>query len=504
MERLSAALRSGLRAPRLWVLLLPLLVAAAWRIWLWPRYYGWEESDYGNLAMVRGVLDGGFRHYDMNHMPGYYGLGALALAVVGETELAARGVSLVGGLVAFLLSVRLADRLLGRRVAWLAALLLIFQPEFALYASTSLREPVYAAFLLGCLSAVEAERALLAGALAAGAFLVRMEGVLVLAPILAIGLRRPRRVALAWLPLLGAVFAWSLYCHFEHGTFLFWTHSVEVNVETGLGAEAGDRFEWWRNGGGVVLALLGEVLPARIGWGPALGLLLFGLGASWTRRGPIRTWAALAVGLLSIWLGIGLVAQHAPEHNLYWKWLCPIIPLIIPLSVAGLLGGISWLEGRVGVAAGRLLLFLVLAQAMAAMAVETSRQLALSASLYQPQRALGEMFEREVDPSVPLLIDNIPACWLNRLPNERPVTSWFDVPVPPGDPAAFGEWVSRTHIGWVLWFREDWTQAPVIAPFLAAGGTWEGGGVRLTERDREDGYGWILYEAGPLDPLDLP
>ena len=33
------------------------------------HFWGWEESDYGNLQMVRGVFDSGFCSYDMNHMP---------------------------------------------------------------------------------------------------------------------------------------------------------------------------------------------------------------------------------------------------------------------------------------------------------------------------------------------------------------------------------------------------------------------------------------------------
>jgi len=101
----------------------------------------------------------------------------------------------------------------------------------------------------------------------------------------------------------------------------------------------------------------------------------------------------------------------------------------------------------------------------------------------------------------PLVLDNIPACWIRRRPTERKMTSWFDVPVRPGDASGLGEWLDAEDIGWVLWFRESWTQAPRIAPFLADGGRWHAGGVTLVETEREDEYGWILFRvdqpAGP-------
>ncbi|MEC8422581.1 MAG: hypothetical protein VX000_02325, partial [Myxococcota bacterium] len=143
------------------------LLALAWRLFLASRYAGWEESDYGNLAMVRGVLDGGFLHYDMNHMPGYYALGAVVLSVVGDAVLAARAVSMIGGVAAAVVATAWTHRHVGRPAAWIVGALLIVQPEFALYASSSLREPVYAAFVVGCLSALSNERLGFAGVLAA-------------------------------------------------------------------------------------------------------------------------------------------------------------------------------------------------------------------------------------------------------------------------------------------------------------------------------------------------
>jgi hypothetical protein len=83
------------------VLLLLILLAGAWRFFLMDIFAGWEESDYGNLAMVRGVYESGFRHYDMNHMPGYYGLAALGLLFTEDTVWAAKMCSWLGGMLAY-------------------------------------------------------------------------------------------------------------------------------------------------------------------------------------------------------------------------------------------------------------------------------------------------------------------------------------------------------------------------------------------------------------------
>jgi 4-amino-4-deoxy-L-arabinose transferase-like glycosyltransferase len=475
------------------------LLAFLWRLFLSTRYAGWEESDYGNLAMVRGVLDGGFRHYDMNHMPGYYALGAAALAVVGDAVVASRAVSMIGGVAAAMLAVLGTDRLAGRKAAWLAGALLIVQPEFALYASSSLREPVYAAFVVGCLVALGRERLLLAGALAGGAFLVRFDATLSLGPVLLLhAVGRPgrlRRVVLALAPFAATIGLWSLYCKVDHGTFAFWSHAVQVNVETGLGGGHEGWVERSANGLRVALALVGWLLPWRIGWAVWLGLLAALAVTPWGRHDPRRTWAFAALTLTGVWAGIGLVGQHEPEHNLYWKWMAPLVPVLVPMGASALRVTADAVARRAGRVAAVVFLVLVMGQAVASNLAETRRQVARSDAWYRPQLELAQWIEAEVPEDMPLVLDNIPACWIDRREHERPLTSWHDIPVEGGDEPAFGAWVAREGIGWILWFREDWTQAPRVAPFLSRGGSWAGGGVRLTEVDREDGYGWIFFRV---------
>jgi 4-amino-4-deoxy-L-arabinose transferase-like glycosyltransferase len=470
-------------------------VGLAYRLWLMSTYAGWEESDYGNLAMVRGVLDGGFVHFDMNHMPGYYGLAAIVLAFVGDTVVAARATSLLGGIIALGLSVHLARRLGGVKAAWLAALVLIVQPEFALYAASSLREPVYAAFVLGALAALLSEHLVLAGSLAGLAFFVRMDGALVLAPVLILHTWRghPKRLLRTLSPLVCAIVFWAVYCRMEHGTFAFWGHSVQVNLETGLGAEATSTIEWWQAGAHVVTVLGGWLLPWRIGWGIWLGCFVFAFGVLRRSSGPQQTLAVAALSSVGVWLGMGLVGQHSPTHNLYWKWLCPVVPMLVPVGVVGLLTIADRLSKHLGSLGAKVLIGVVILQGLLSNAQETQRQLLLSESLYRPQLELAQWIESEIPDDVPLLLDNIPACWIRRQATNRKMISWFDVPT--NDALGFSRWVEREKIGLILWFRESWTQAPVVAPFLSAGGEWRGGGVTLIEVDREDDYGWILFRV---------
>ncbi|MFM2246123.1 MAG: Dolichyl-phosphate-mannose-protein mannosyltransferase [Pseudomonadota bacterium] len=491
-----------------------LVAAAAWRLRLSGRFAGWEESDYGNLAMIQGVLDGGFLHYDMNHMPGYYAMGAALHAVLDDALWAGRSLDLIGGLVAWALAVQLARRLFGLPVAVISGLLLIVQPEFALYTGSQLREPVYTGALMGCLSALIHGRLLLAGLLAALTFSVRFDAMFILPPLVLgalLGARprpSPRALLGALLPLPLAIGAWSAYCSVEHGTWAFWSHSVEVNVETGLGAEHEDRGAWLRNGARVAWGMAGHLLPWRIGWGVWIGLLVGLVRAPWRESGGVRTLHLAGLLLLGFWLSVGFVGQHEPDHNLYWKWMYPLVPVLVPIGVAGLLGLLQALPARLGAAPRVAVVALALLQALASAHRETERQVLRSVAWYQPQVDLAAWIEAQVPEQDAVWVDNIPACWLRRRPQERRMTSWYDIETQPeGDPVDLARQLRAGEVRWVLWFAEGWTQAPRVAPALAAGGIIELDGVQLIERAREDGYGWIFYQVappGPPPPLPAP
>ena len=126
---------------------------------------------------------------------------------------------------------------------------------------------------------------------------------------------------------------------------------------------------------------------------------------------------------------------------------------------------------------------------------ESIRQIERSWILYRPQIVLAEELEEKAPLERLLLVDNIPACWINRKPHERKLMSWFDVPVKPDDPKAFAQWLQKEKVWGVLWFREDWTQAPKIAPFLSSGTVWKEGEVVLRPVEQEKEYGWIFYRS---------
>lgn len=478
-------------------------LAALWRVVLIPRYWGWEESDYGNLMMTRGVLESGFTAYDMNHLPMYYALSAGVMALVGDAIAATHAVSLLAGVLTVALGVALADRLVGRGVAWAVGAVLIVQPELALYSASALREPVYAAAVLGGLWALSRERLALGSALVGVAFLTRMDALLALSPALALhALGRPGRVVRlgrALGPLALCALAWAAYCAQVYGTWAFWGHSVAVNVETG-GAEHPAGLAWLVDGLGVVWALHAQVLPSRLGWGPWL-LLHWGLAvAPWGRHDPRRTLAVAALGLLGFWLGVGLVGQHEPGHNLYWKWLHAVVPPLVLVAALGADDARARLERVLGRPAVLALGVLVLGQAGLAMGQETQRQLRVSEQLYRPQVELAQRIEASAPPGAALLVDNIPGCYIDRRPHPWRLFTWMDLPVAPGDWAGFARWARAEDLRFVVWFAEDWTQAPVIAPWLGHPTDHEVEGVRFELLAEDAAYGWILYRvsAAPL------
>ncbi|HCH62832.1 MAG TPA: hypothetical protein DFR83_08515 [Deltaproteobacteria bacterium] len=474
-----------------------LALALVWRLWIGTRYAGWEESDYGNLAMIEGVRAGAFLHYDMNHMPGYYALAAVVHVVVDNAVVAGRVVALAGGMGAFAGSLWIAWRLGGRLAAALTGVWLLVQPEFALYAATTLREPVYALAMVGFVAALTSKRARWAGLFGALAFSVRFDAAIILTAATGVHVWKERRALLTavevLLPIAAAALLWSIYCWVDHGTFAFWSHAVAVNVETGLGAESERPLGWLLAGTEVALQLVAWLLPWRVGWGIWLAGVAAMLLTPWNRPGPVRTLAGTTFMATGFWAAVGFVGQHSPEHNLYWKWMMPLVPLWAALA------SVTWSRwwGQAGRRRGvvAVALSVVCLQALGSHLNETQRQVELSQELYAPQLELARWIEADVGVDVPLLIDNIPACWINRQSHERTLVSWFDVPVSSGSEREFADWLRSEGIPWVLWFREDWTQAPRVAPFLSTGGRIELPGLELVEHGREDSYGWILYEA---------
>ena len=488
-----------------------MVLAAAWRLCLMESYYGWEESDYGNLAMTKGVLDGGFRHFDMNHLPLYYAVSAGVMAVVGNATLASIGVSLVSGVALVGATVLLAFRVFGVGVAWLTGLLLVFQPELALYSASSLREPLYGFLVILALLYINQRRVVVASVVAGAAFLTRMDALLIFSPMLlfAGAMLARRRGRPVWvgsitgvMPMLTIVGLWATYCFFEHGTFVFWGHSIAVNLETG-GTEL-DGFNLV-NGLAVTGALFGPILSSKIGLFVLCGWVAGILQTQWKVQSQQRDVAILSVLLLGFWLALGFFGQHEPGHNLYWKWLYGVAPPLIVVGAAGLLRlGRALPMASLG---QNLVLAFAVGQSIFAMLSETDRQVQLSEEILGPQVELARWIEVETADDNVMLLDNVPERWLSRREHSRVLYTWMDLPICEDGtsscswtPEQFGRWIEETGVEYVLWYGEEWTGAPNAAPWLGEHEPWTNGGVTLNPR-RSARLGhidsWVFYEVTP-------
>ncbi|MCK6526196.1 hypothetical protein L6R50_01085 [Myxococcota bacterium] len=475
-------------------------LALAWRLVLSRVYAGWEEGDFGYLAITRGVLQSRFTFWEMDETPLYFVLSAAVMGAVGDARLATMVVSLAAGTAAVVLGFLLARRVYGTGVALAAGLALCFQPELSLYSTTAMREPLYAALVLGAWLLLVDERFVRSALLLAASLLVRFDTLAANVPVAvwhAFRSRRRIRPAATLIAVVAlAALAWSVTCRVQHGTFAFWGGAVGKNLASAEGAELG-LVERLRLGLAVDLALLLRVLPARVGW-PLLG------GAAWlgiaAARGRVRgAEAALALATWSnvgIWLGLGFVSRYDPGHNLYWKWALLPAALVCLTGARGLemaLRDLPWRAPRVRTAA----LAAAVVLTAAPFGLETRAQVQRSRETIAPLVDVGRWIEAEVPEETPMVLDGIPRMWLERRSNARPMTSWIEVAPGRLGPEELGAVLARRRVAYVLWYAESWTHAPVVAPYLSAAAPHPAGEVVLTPIREDSRAGFILYRVDP-------
>ena len=213
-----------------------------------------------------------------------------------------------------------------------------------------------------------------------------------------------------------------------------------MNVETGLSAEATSNWLWCQNGCRVVLGLVWFVLPQHIGWFVVLGWLITPfVWRDSTRILFVWVWGLLMLGT---WLGIAFVAQHEIHHNLYWKWMLPFVPIVTMTSV------FTW--GRILPMWGMFVGCLV---TIWTQGIELQRQFELSARIYQPQVELAQWIESEIPATESMILDNVPACWIRRQPQNYQMHSWFDLPIFQ-TPEDLIQWSFDNEVYWVLISRK--------------------------------------------------
>ena len=466
------------------------------RMVLAPRYFGWEEGDYGNLMMIREVIDSHFTWFRTAHMPGWYILGAAGRLLAGGADrLPPLLITMSFSVGSVAIATALARRVVGAGSAWLVGVWLAVQPEMALFGASTLRSPVYAA--LGIAGLWMSLRGSRNGVLAtAAAFLVRMEAFFVffLPALLTWGPARGRpisRLFPALLVLSSVVGSWQLYIALAQGEVgPFWAGPFEQN-------QAGDVItaEFVKNGFASVWTLATWTLPRKVSW---TCLALAGIGGLAVLRGFGRSGARPVLGYmvftLGFWFAEGFISQQDPNHNLYWVWLLPAIPPLILLASIGW----GWLDERM-VALPRtlrcLVLTLVALSAAPSFLTETRYQMERSEAWYRPQLELAKWLEAHARPDAGMVLGSIPEVWVQRKEHPFRVTAWWFLPrsLKGAQKAELGAFLADQRVDYLMWFAEEWTEAPAIAPYLAAGQAIDAGDVRLIPIDREDGYGWILY-----------
>lgn len=483
------------------------VLATLYRAWLSRRYWGHEEEDWGNLVIIRGVLDSQFGYVEVEHMPLYSWLAALATMATGDPRAGGLLVSvLLGGLGVGLVT-WIARRWICVEAGWLAGLILLLQPESALYSATTLRESTFTAFSLAAVLALGTRAGALGGLLVGLAFLARFNAAFTLLPALAVWVlwQRRRSEPVPGRPLLAAagaaavVLGWSAFYKARLGTWAFWGGVLSRNTGDAVSdLSAPERVTAVLKASG---GLFGVVLPLHVG--PAV-LLLAAAGAVALARGSrgergrwLLLCSATTVGLLATTAAVSTYEWH---HNLYWKWLTPAVPFLALLGAEGLnVAGRRW--GNRGWLAAALLL---VCTSLPFWAWQTRFQVQRSAAWYGTQVELARWVERAWPPGVAVLTEAIPAWYLEARRSPVRVVSWLDPDLPKNDPEAFGEYLDEQQIVVAMWFAEEWVGAQAAAPFLADGHAVQAGPAILLPIAREDGYGFIAYLASQAPGLPEP
>ena len=490
------------------------VVALIYRAWLARGYYGAEEEDWGFLGLIFGTLQSGFRYVEMEHMPLYTTLSAAASWLLGGTYEGGLAVALLSGAFTAGLVAWVGWRWFSPAAGLVAGLLLVFQPDSALYAATTLRISTYTALVLLGIVLAGHRSFLSAGLVFSLGFLCRFDLLFSLGPLLVLlalwetmgpppAQSASRQSGRAWLAvgfLTGTAILWSAYYEAHVGTYRFWGDVLARNTtdyaHLGLLGRLGHGLDTLR---GVTTG----ILPSHLGHA-VLPLAVVGLAVAARGRaacpGAARWWAVCAVAGATFFSLTVALSAYQWDHNLYWKWMCPVIPLVLLLAAHGAVELIRRVQLLIQGPAGQLLTTCVGAGLLAATLLvwhhETQRQLNRSNLWYGTQVRFIEWVEDAFPPDVGLLArdDLIPSTYAARRVHAMRFFSWADDSLPHRDPAAFGQWLVDQRVSLVLWFREDWVGATEAAPFLS-GGLWavDAGPVRLEPIAREEGYGFAAY-----------
>ncbi len=520
------------KSPLFWCLSLAAL-AGAYRLWLSSIFWGHEEEDWANLihssriahALRSGTAFGGnfAELIDLEHMPLFTWLCGLATAVHGDAHSSAEAITIFMGAASVGLVTWIGWRWFSPLAGLVAGLLLTFQAEAALYASSPLRESTYAALMLAGVALIGERRTVAAAMFLALAFLCRFNIAFSLLPALILwGLWEARqkeseaRASSARGPMLSAalvlavVIAWAIYyrIHSDDGQWQFWAGVMDKNA----GNAVTDLFPMERFDA-IALAffgLFGSVLPSHFGWlASALALLaILCFGMLRRREDEAGRWL-LAASLSTLFLlaVTALVSAYPPDHNLYWKWLCPSVPYLALFAGHGAASLTEMLRlhfprNNTPIVAAALIF---VASTGWDYVDQTSMQVELSEEYAGNQVRLARWVEQHWPEGSSVLCAHgeIAHLYLAGRPSGPRALDWLQH-APRDSPEALGEWLRANQVALVLWFHEEWTGSKEVAGFLA-----EGRAMQLSEEvkvepigrlDRVDGAGFTAFQVRTKDP----
>ncbi|MEE2829638.1 MAG: hypothetical protein VX498_10660 [Myxococcota bacterium] len=512
-------------------------LALVYRAWLTRIYWGHEEEDWGNLQMIRGILDNPLGQVETEHMPLFTWFSAAVSALAGDPQLGGEILAVCCGAGVVAITTWIGFRWFSPIVGVLGGLLLCFQPESALYSASPLRESLYTFLMMSGVLLVGGRRFPPGGAVLALAFLARFNIAFSILPALTLWIiqiertpegsvrlafRGGRRGLIALGLVACTVGAWAIYYYLENETWNFWGGVVARNT----GNAVTDLFveERIRAVLGAVLGLLLVVLTSHAGW---LVVPLAALGVVRLSRAPRHNedaarWLRLCgLGTVGLLVLTALLSTYDWRHNLYWKWLTPTVPYLCLFAVHGgriLVDGIvshplvrrgSFLETVPPRVVGILLALVALGVTADGYRNETHRQITVSNDMYGTQVRIAQWLEEEWEAEAGVLTwsASIPAAYLQRKPSEIRVRSWNDESLPGDSPAELGRWLTEERIGLVIWYAEEGTGAREAAGFLESGQEQQLGPALLKPLVLEDDYGTIAYivEAeGIALPAEIP
>jgi len=484
------------------------LVALVARVVASRHYWGWEEEDFTNVNLAWAMLQHGADGVSQDYPPVFYALSALLGLVLEPIDLATLTVTMAGGVATVVLAFVLGRAVWNDRVGWLAGLLCCLQPQLLLYSSSPLREPFYAAISLLGVWFVLRRRHAGAAASFGLAGLTRYEGTAANLPfhlaavfVDRVPLRRLVGPALAWAGLFAA---WVVFQGVQTGEWNPLSNTFAMNVTDAPTSDRDSAFEWLGASARVSVGFWGWVFPQMLG--PllplaALGALVTALRSSDRERRLLAAWFGLQLGLFA---GIVFVGQFDPPgHPLYRKWSTLLCALVCLFGAAGL-DGFFALARRRGV--GRGLRGAVAAAALLVTAVpfaaEIDEELTRSERTVAPQVRIAHWLEASYPRGTAFLLDQITLFRMDRRDHGFELLQWGYLPAWSDDgrgwaegPEALGRYLAEKRVRVVLWCKEEWTQGPVIAPYLEAPEDHELGPVTLRLMHADEAYGFRLYQV---------